>query len=125
MKTMVPVTGSENEDRSSIWYVLLITLAPLYLLVIIGSIVFALIMLDRHFIGLTNFVLQQYIFIVILIIGLTVAIIVYFRSVMHALRKIGMWQQNSHTKQAKVGPLVLTAVASMMVLPLLLPLFFH
>src|SRR5215471_15601709 len=106
-ETMVPVTGSQDEDRSSIWCILLLTLAPLYLLIVIGAIVFALIMLDRHFIGLTNFVLQQYIFIVKLIIGLTVAIIVYSLSVMHALRKIGIWEQNSRTKQANVGLLVL------------------
>jgi hypothetical protein len=124
-KMMVTITGTEAEDKSSIWYILLLTLAPLYLMVIIGAIVFALIMLDRHFIDLTNFMLQQYIFIVILIIGLIVAIIIYFLAVIHALRKIGMWQQNSHTKQANVGLLVLTIVASFMALPVLLALFFH
>lgn len=120
---MVPITSTE--DRSSIGYILLLTLAPLYLLAIIGAIVFALIMLDRHFIDLTNFMLQQYIFIIILVFGMLVAIIVYSLSAIHALRKIGSWQQNSHTKQANIGLLILTIVASFMVLPILLALFFH
>ena len=122
-KTMVPITSTE--DRSSIGYILLLTLVPLYLLAIIRAIVFALIMLDRHFIDLTNFMLQQYIFIIILVFGMLVAIIVYSLSAIHALRKIGSWQQNSHTKQANIGLLILTIVASFMVLPILLALFFH
>ncbi len=124
-KTIEPITSTEDEDKSSIWYILLLTLAPLYLVVTIGAIVFALIMLDRHFIALTNFMLQQYIFIIVLIIGMIGAIIVYSLSVIHALRKIGIWQQNSHTKQANVGLLVLTIVASIMILPVVLALFFH
>ena len=119
------ITGTEDDDSSSIWHILVLTLAPLYLLIIIGAIVLGLIMLDRHSILLTNFVLQQAIFIVILIVAMIVAIIVYSLTVMHALRKIGMWRQNGHIKQANEGLLVLAIVASIMILPIILALFFH
>jgi hypothetical protein len=121
----LPLTDTKDEGRRSIWYILLLTLAPLYLLVIIGAIVFVLIMLDRHFITLTNFILQQIIFIAIIIIGMAIAIIAYSLSVIHAHRKIGMWRQNGHKMQANVGLLVLAIVASMMILPIILALFFH
>jgi ABC-type multidrug transport system permease subunit len=124
-KTAVPITGTKDEDRISIWYLLLLTLAPLYLLVIIGVIVLALIMLDRHFISLTNFMLQQIIFIAILIIAMVIAIVAYSLSVIHAHRKIGIWRQNGHKMQANVGLLVLAIVASMMIVPIILTLFFH
>ena len=80
---------------------------------------------DRLSIPLTNFVLQQDIFIVILIVGMTAAIIVYSLTVMHALRKIGVWRQNGQIKQANEGLLVLAIVASIMILPMILALFFH
>ena len=123
--TTTSITGKDVDDRSSIWHILVLTLAPLFLLIIIGAIVLGLIMLDRHSILLTNFVLQQDIMIGILIIGMTVAIIVYALSVMYALRKIGMWRQNGQIKQANEGLLVLAVVASIMILPLILALFFH
>lgn len=119
------ITGTEDEDSSSIWHILVLTLAPLYLLIIIGAITLSLIMLDRHAILLTNFVLQQAIFIVILIVGMTAAIIVYSLAVKQALRKIGMWRQNGQIKQANFGLLVLAIVGSIMILPIILALFFH
>ena len=124
-KTAVPISGTKNADRISMFSILLLTLAPLYFLVIIGVIVLALVMLDRHFITLTNFILQQIIFIAIIIIGMAIAIIAYSLSVIHAHRKIGMWRQNGHKMQANVGLLVLAIVASMMILPIILALSFH
>lgn len=124
-KAIEPITCTEDEDKSSLWYLLVLTLAPIYLLVIIGAIVFALIMLDRHFIDLSNFMLQQYIFVGIMIIGMTIAIVVYSFAVKRALRQIGVWRQNGHSTQANVGLLLLTLVASLMVLPVILALFFH
>jgi len=123
--TTTSITGIEDENRSSIWQILVLTLAPLYLLIIIGAIVPGLIMLDRNFILLRNYVLQQIILIAILIVGMTAAIIVYSLTVMHVLRKIGMWRQNGHIKQANEGLLVLAIVASIMILPMILALFFH
>ncbi|HXX79609.1 MAG TPA: hypothetical protein VEI53_14025 [Ktedonobacteraceae bacterium] len=107
------------------WYIVLLALAPLYLLIIIGVLAFALVMLDRHFILVTNFVLQQDIFIAILIIGIACAIIAYSLSVMHALRKIGMWRQNGLRRQATLGQLLLVMVASIMLFPIILALFIH
>lgn len=124
-KTTLPITVTINDERWSIWNILFIALAPLYLLVIIGAIVLALVMLDRHFIGLTNFLLQQKIFILIMILGVISAIIVYAISVRNALKKIGVLRQNGHTRQANVGLLVLAMVASIMILPVILALFFH
>ena len=123
--TTTSITGTEDEDSSSIWHILVLTLAPLYLLIIIGAIVLGLIMLDRHSILLTNFVLQQDIFIVILIVGMIVAIIVYSLAVKYALRQFGIWRQNGQIKQANVGLLVLAIVGSIMILPIILALFFH
>jgi hypothetical protein len=121
-----PVAGSEEyQDSRSLWYIVLLSLAPIYLLIIIGVITFALIMLDRHFILLTNYVLQQVIFIAILSIGISVAIIVYSLSIMFAQRKIGMWRQNGQRKQAIIGQLLLVIVATLMILPIILALFIH
>jgi hypothetical protein len=124
-KTALPITGTKNEDRISMFSVLLLTLAPLYLLVITGVIVLAFVMLDRHFINLTNFILQQIIFIAIIFFGMVIAAVAYSLSVIHAHRKIGMWRQDGHKMQANVGLLVLAIVASMMIVPIILALFFH
>ena len=124
-KSTVLITGTKIEVRRSIWYILLLALAPLYLLVMIGAIVLALVMLDRYFIGLTNFLLQQKIFILVMIMGVIIAIIVYAISVRHALKKIAVLRQNGHTRQANVGLIVLALVASIMILPVILALFFH
>jgi len=123
--TTLPITGTKNEDRRSIWYILLLSLAPLYLLAMIGAIVLALVMLDRHFISLTNFLLQQKIFILIMILGVISAIIVYAISVRYALKKIEVLRQIGHTWQANVGLIVLAMVASILILPVILALFFH
>jgi hypothetical protein len=124
-KTTVPITGTKLEVRGSIWYILLLALAPLYLLVTIGAIVLALVMLDRHFISPTNFLLQQKIFILITVIGMIIALIIYSISVIYAHRKIGMLRQSGQIKQANVGLIVLAIVASIMILPVILALFFH
>ena len=124
-KTTEPITTTKNENSRSIWYILLLTLAPLYLLAIIGAIVLALVMLDRHFISLTNFLLQQKILILIMIFGMAVAIIIFTISVMYALIKIGILRQNGQIRQANAGLIVLTIVASIMLFPIILALFFH
>jgi hypothetical protein len=124
-KITVPITGTKKEVRRGIWYILLLTLAPLYLLAIIGAIVLALVMLDRHFIGLTYFPLQQRILILIMIFGMAVAIIIFSISVIYAIRKIGIVRQSGHTRQANAGLIVLGVVASIMILPVILALFFH
>ncbi len=120
-----PVADAEYQDSRSLWYIILLALAPLYLLIIIGAITFALLMLDRHFILLTNYVLQQVFFITILIIGISVAIIVYSLSIMFAQRKIGMWLQNGQRRQAIIGQLLLVIVATLLILPIILALFIH
>jgi uncharacterized membrane protein len=124
-ETIVPITGTKNGDRKSIWYILLVTLAPLYLLAIIGAGVFALVLLSRYLISPSNFLLQQKFFIIIMIIGIIVAIIVYAISVRHALVEIGKLRQHGQTMQAKIGLIALVIVASMMILPIILALFFH
>lgn len=120
-----PITGAEIEDSRSVWYILLLGLAPLFMLIIIGGIVCALITLDRHLISVTAFVLQQGIFIAILIIGMACAITAYALSLRRAYRKIGMWRQNGLKRQATLGQLLLVLVASMMILPVILALFLH
>ncbi len=119
------LAGSVNEGSRGIWYTVLLTLAPLYLLIIVGALIFALVTLDRHFIFLSNFVLQQAIFIAILIVGIACAIIAYALSVMYVHRKIGMWRQNGLRRQAAIGQLVLVIVACLMILPIILAIFIH
>lgn len=124
-KTTIPITGTKKEDRRSLWYIILLALAPLYLLAIIGAIVLALIILIRHLINPTNFLIQQQFFAAVMFTGLAVGIIVYTLSVIYALRKIGTLRQNGYTRQANAGLVVLTIVASIMILPVILALFFH
>jgi hypothetical protein len=114
--------GAVNEDGRSLWYIVSLSLAPLYLLIIVGAMIFALIMLDRHFISVTNFVFQQGIFITILIIGISFAITAYSLAIKHAHITIDMWRQNCLRKQAILGQLLLIIVASLMILPLILAL---
>jgi len=120
-----PLPGAENEGSSGILSIVLLSLAPLYLLLIIGVLIFSFVMLDRHFILLTHFVLQQGIFIAILIIGMAVAIIAYALSVRHVHRTIHTWRQNGLKRQAAIGQLLLVLVASIMILPIILALFLH
>jgi len=124
-KTTVPITVTKNDDRWSIRYILLLTLAPLYLLAIIGGIVLALVMLSRYLISPSNYLLQQTIFILIMSSGVIIAIIVYIISVRHALKYVGMLRQNGYTRQANVGLIALAIVASILILPVILALFFH
>src|SRR6516164_4755027 len=106
--------GAVNEDGRSLWYTVLLSLAPLYLLIIVGALIFALIMLDRHFISVTNFIFQQGIFITILVVGITFAITAYSLAIRHAHITIGLWRQNGLRKQAILGQLLLIIVASLM-----------
>jgi hypothetical protein len=124
-ETIVPITGTKNGDRKSIGYILWVTLAPLYLLALIGAGVFVLVLLSRQLIDPTNFLLQQKFFILTMIIGMIVAIIVYTISVRHALIEIGKLRQHGQSRQANVGLIALVIVASMMILPIILALFFH
>jgi hypothetical protein len=116
---------TNREEKRGIWHILLLALAPLYLLAIIGAIVIALVMLIRHLIDPTHFLLQQELFTTVMITGLAVAIIVYSIAVIYALKKIEAWRQSGHTTQANAGLIALTTVASMMILPVILALFFH
>jgi len=124
-ETSEPITDMKNEDRRSIWYILLLALAPLYLLAIIGAILVALVTLSRHLVGTSDFFLQQKIYILIIIIGMIIALIVFTVSVINAHRKIGMLRQSGQIRQANMGLFVLTIVASIMLLPIILALFFH
>ena len=124
-ETSEPKTDMKNEDRRSIWYILLHTLAPLYLLATIGAILVALVTLSRHLVGTADFFLQQKIYILVIIIGMIIALIVFTVSVINAHRKIGMLRQSGQIRQANVGLLVLTIVASIMLLPIILAIFFH
>ena len=125
MKAETPLAHTHREEKRGIWQILLLALAPLYLLAIVGAIVLALVMLIRHLIDPTSFLLQQELFTTVMITGLAVAIIVYTIAVIYALKKIEAWRQSGHTTQANAGLLALTTVASMMILPAILALFFH
>ena len=118
-------TYTKQEESTGIWFIIWLGLAPLVFLAIIGAIVIALIILIRHLMDSNSFLLQQKIFIIIMIIGMAIAIIGYSISVIYALRKIGMLRRSGHTRQANAGLIALTIVATIMILPVILALFFH
>ncbi|SRR6266852_5492224 len=120
-----PLANTNRKEIRGVWHILLLALAPLYLLAIIGAIVFALVVLIRHLIDPTNFLLQQQLFTIVMIIGLAIVIIVYTISVIYAFKKIESRRQSGQTTQANAGLLTLTIVASLMILPVILALFFH
>jgi len=125
MKAETPLVHTHREEKRGIWHILLLALAPLYLLAIIGAILFALVLLIRHLIDPTHFLLQQELFTTVMFTGLAIAIIVYTIAVIYAFKKIESKRQSGQTTQANAGLLALTIVASMMILPVILALFFH
>ena len=125
MRAETPLVHTHREEKRGIWHILLLALAPLYLLAIIGAMVLALVILIRHLLDPTNFLLQQQLFRTVMITGLAVAIIVYSIAVRYALKKIEAWRKSGHSTQANAGLVALTVVASMMILPVILALFFH
>ena len=95
------------------------------MLAVTGTVVLGLVILVRHLIDPASFLLEQRIFIIVMIAGLATAIIAYTKAVIFALKKIGTWRQSGHTAQANAGLITLTIVASLMILPVILALFFH
>jgi hypothetical protein len=124
-KVRTPIAYTNREEKRGVWHILLLGLAPLYLPAIIGAIAIALVMLIRHLVDPTHFLLQQQLFKTVVITGLAVAIIVYTIAIKFALKKFETWRQSGHTTQANAGLIALTTVASIMILPLILALFFH
>ena len=124
-KTGTPITCAKQEDKTGIWSIIWPGLAPLAWLAIIGVSVMALLALIRHLMDPVNFLLQQQIFLMVMITGLTVAIIAYTVTMTRALRRIETWRRDGHTTKATAGLVVVTAVAIVIVLPVILTLFFH
>lgn len=120
-----PVTCTHQRDRSDVWHVILLGLAPLALLAVIGVAVLALVFLIRFLIDPASFFLQQQIFTIVMITGLGVAIIAYTVTITRALRQIETWRQSGQTTKATAGLVALAIVAFIVVLPVILALFFH
>jgi H+/Cl- antiporter ClcA len=83
-----PLANTNRKEIRGVWHILLLALSPLYLLAIIGALVFALVVLIRHLIDPTNFLLQQQLFTIVMIIGLAIVIIVYTIAVIYAFKKM-------------------------------------
>jgi hypothetical protein len=124
-KAEVPITCTKWGDGRRVWEIILISLAPLAMLVVTGAVVLVLVALVRHLIDPASFLLEQRIFIIVMIAGLAIAIIAYTITVIYALKKIEEWRKSGHIAQANAGLITLTIVASLMILPVILALFFH
>ncbi len=120
-----PTTCTKQEERTDIWSIIWLGLAPLFWLAIIGGAEVALLSLIRQSMNPSSFLLQQQIFLMVMISGLTAAIIAYTITMTRALRRIEMWRRDGHTTKATAGLVVVTAVAIIIVLPVILALFFH
>jgi len=95
------------------------------MLAVTGAVVLVLVTLVRRLIDPASFLLEQRIFIIVMIAGLAIAIIAYTIAVIFALKKIGTLRKSGHIAQANAGLITLTIVASLMILPVILALFFH
>jgi hypothetical protein len=100
-------------------------MAPLVLLAAIGVTVIALVMLTRLLIDPASFLLQQRIFLIIMLTGLTVAFIAYTVTITRVLRQIETLRQSGQKTKATAGLVTITIVAIIIVLPVILALFFH
>lgn len=85
----------------------------------------ALVLLIRRLIDPASFLLQQQLFLLIMLTGLTAAIIAYTVTIARALKRIETWRRNGQTTKATAGLVVVIIIACVMVLPVILALFFH
>ena len=119
------MTCTKQEERSGIWSILWLGLAPLILLAITGIAIMTFVALIRHLIGPASFLLQQQLFLIVMTTGLAAAIIGYTIAITRALERIETWRRNGYTTKATAGLVVVTVVAVIIVLPVILTLFFH
>jgi hypothetical protein len=124
-KAEMPITCTKWGDRRRLWQIIFLSLAPLAMLAVTGAVVLVLVTLVRRLIDPASFLLEQRIFIIVMIAGLAIAIIAYTIAVIFALKKIGTLRKSGHIAQANAGLITLTIVASLMILPVILALFFH
>lgn len=119
------VTYMKRGARSDVWHLILLGLAPLALLAAIVIAVVALVALIRLLVDPASFLLQQQLFLIVMITGLAVAISAYTITITRALRRIEMWRRDGNTTKATAGLVVVTIVAIVIILPVILTLFFR
>ena len=85
----------------------------------------ALVLLIQRLIDPASFLLQQQLFLIVMLAGLTAAIIAYTVTIARTLRRIETWRRTGHTTKATAGLVVVIIIACVMVLPVILALFFH
>lgn len=124
-KTGTTITYMKRGDRKDVWHVIWPALALLAFLAVIGVAVMALVVLIRRLMDPASFLLQQELFLIVLITGLTAAIIAYTVIISRALKRIETWRRNGQTTKATAGLVVVIIIACVMVLPVILALFFH
>lgn len=124
-KAEAPITYIQQEERRDVWRIILPGLALLALLAIIVIIVMALVALIRLLVDPASFLLQQELFLIVMVAGLAAAIIAYTVTITRALRQSETWRRNGHTTKATAGLVAVTLVAGIIVLPVMLALFFH
>jgi hypothetical protein len=115
----------KQADRRDAWHVISPVLTLLVLLAVIGVTVMALVLLIRRLIDPASFLLQQQLFLLIMLTGLTAAIIAYTVTIARALKRIETWRRTGQTTKATAGLVVVIIIACVMVIPVILALFFH
>ena len=124
-KTGTPITHIKLGHSRDVWQVIWPALALLALLAVIGVAVMALVAPIRLLMSPASFLLQQQLFLIVMLAGLTAAIIAYTVIIARALRRIETWRRNGQTTKATAGLVVVIIIACVMVLPVILALFFH
>ena len=124
-KTGTPITHIKLGHSNDVWQVIWPALALLALLAVIGVAVMALAAPIRLLMDPASFLLQQQLFLIVMLAGLTAAIIAYTVTIARTLKRIETWRRTGHTTKATAGLVVVIIIACVMVLPVILALFFH
>lgn len=119
----VPLSGALGAESSNVWPVIGRGLLPLALMVVIGAIVVGLVLLVRLLVDpVRYFLLQDGLFVGIMISGLALVIITYIITTKRTLKRITVWRERGQTAKVIAAIVTLLLVAFILVLPLLLAL---
>jgi hypothetical protein len=119
----VPLSGALGAESSNVWPGIGRGLLPLALMVVIGAIVVGLVLLVRLLVDpVRYFLLQDGLFVGIMISGLALVIITYIITTKRTLKRITVWRERGQTAKVIAAIVTLLLVAFILVLPLLLAL---
>ena len=119
----VPLAGELGTQSRSVWPVIGRSLLPLAVMIVIGTVVVGLVLLVRLLVDpVRYFLLQQGLFVGIMISGLALVIITYIITTRRTLKRIAVWRERGQTAKVMAATVTLLVVAFVLVFPLLLAL---